>query len=130
MSSNQTAMTTSLQVLEKGKAFHYKKIWRSSLFMYSLTAQLGILMALIILPRDILFIIIIQLVKNSHYKNKGSDFQSHLSLSSKNCLCFDSGLTLTLRLEPGLSESVPSMKCVLLFLWPPATQVEQNFNCI
>jgi hypothetical protein len=26
MSSNQTAMTTSLQVLEKGKAFHYKKI--------------------------------------------------------------------------------------------------------
>lgn len=73
-----------------------------------------------------MFIIIINLVKN-----KGPEFQSHISLSSKNCLCFDCGLVLSLWLELGLSdESVPSMELLLLFPWPPAIQVEQNFYYI
>jgi hypothetical protein len=41
MPSNQTTMTTYLNVLEKEKAFHYKKIGRSSLVMYSFNCPTG-----------------------------------------------------------------------------------------
>jgi hypothetical protein len=61
-------------------------------------------------------------------KNKGSDVQSHISLSS-NCFCFGRGLELSTKLESILSdESEPSMECVL-FPWLSVVQ-EQKCNYI